>query len=67
MRMSAIVIKVAVVMAAGLFWVIFASIRQNRLPNRTNYTPFDDMMSGRVGGDPLQPFLEQKDDEKDKS
>ncbi|GED34963.1 hypothetical protein P9G84_31435 [Brevibacillus centrosporus] len=64
--MGAIVIVFTFVIVAGIFWWIFTSIKKNKLPKRTNYTPYDDMMSGRVDKDPIHSFMNQEDEENKK-
>jgi hypothetical protein len=62
-QISVIPLLFTFVIASGLLWLIYKSIKKNKLPSRTDYTPFDDMMSGRVGKDPLSSFMQQKDED----
>jgi thiosulfate reductase cytochrome b subunit len=63
--MSVVIFVITFVIVAALFWWIFTSINKNQLPRRTDFTPYDDIMSGRVKRDPLHSFMNQ-DDEKEK-
>ncbi|USG65897.1 hypothetical protein NDK47_00635 [Brevibacillus ruminantium] len=64
--MSAVAIGFTFVITACLLWMIFSSIKSNKLPKRTDYTPFDDMMSGRVDRDPIESFMDEKETRKKK-
>ncbi|NQF14442.1 hypothetical protein HPY31_11025 [Brevibacillus sp. HB1.3] len=64
--MSLIITVITFVIVAAIFWWIFTSIHKNQLPKRTDFTPYDDMMSGRVKKDPLYSFMNQEEEEKEK-
>ncbi|QQE74552.1 hypothetical protein KDJ56_00635 [Brevibacillus composti] len=63
--MSAIAIGFTFMIAASLLWMIFSTIKNNKLPKKTDYTPFDDMMSGRVDKGPIESFMNQNENEKE--
>ncbi len=46
-----IVVLIIFTFVALIARIVFRSIKEKRLPNPPNYTPYDDVMSGKVRSD----------------
>ncbi|NRS17236.1 hypothetical protein HP398_12425 [Brevibacillus sp. HB1.4B] len=49
-----IVVLIIFTFVALIARIVFRSIKEKRLPNPPNYTPYDDVMSGKVRSDETQ-------------